>query len=166
MRPFVRTLMLGMALFPLCLLAHELGHLAVLRGLGGSGELLLRPWRFEFLPTSLPSLHVSGGRGLDPVRRVLFDALGPLAAALPLLIASRLTRDGPLRAALVANIGILCFFALIETLDYLLDSRLGRDLPVLGWEEFNYGLPLLAVFGAALGVATRPSRPPTSAVLA
>jgi hypothetical protein len=155
MRAALRALAFGVALFPLCLILHELSHLAVLRALGGTGALIVRPWRFEFLPATLPSLHVTGGPGLDPLRRVLFDLGGPLLAAVPLLVLAWLVRERALRAALFANVGILCFFAIIETADYLLDSRLGRDFPLLTWEEFNYGMPLLAVLVAAFTVRLR-----------
>ena len=144
-----RALLAGFVLFPACLFGHEVGHLGLLHLLGGQGELLTRPWRFEFLPLELPSLHVAGGSTLDPPRRLLFDMGGPLLAAVPLLVGLRLIRDGGLRAAFLANAGILVFFAVIETADYLLDLRPGDGLQFLGWEEFNYGLPALAVLAAA-----------------
>lgn len=146
----LRAVGLGIALVPACLVLHELLHLVVLGLLGGTGALVVRPWRFEFLPATLPSLHVSGGPALDPLRRVLFDLGGPLLATIPLLVAWRIARDRWTRAALAANVAVLCFFALVETADYLLDARLGRDLPLLTWEEFNYGLPLLMVPAAVL----------------
>ena len=145
MSPALRALALGVAIFPLCLGLHELFHLAVLISVGGSGALIVRPWRFEFLPATVPSLHVSGGTGLDLPRRLLFDLGGPLLATVPPLVVARLVREPGLRAALLVNVAILCFFAIIETADYLLDSRLGRDLPLLTWEEFNYGMPLVAI---------------------
>lgn len=146
----VRALAAGLILFPLCLLLHELFHLALLGALGGTGTLIVRPWHFEFLPLAIPSLHVTGGPGLDPLRRVLFDLGGPLLATLPLLALAAVLPRPALRAALLANVGILCFFAFLETADYLLDSRLGRDLPLLTWEEFNYGLPLLLLLFVAV----------------
>lgn len=152
MRTAFRALATGVILFPLCLVSHELFHLGVLKALGGSGALILRPWRFEFLPATLPSLHVSGGPGLDPPRRLLFELGGPLPAALLLLVVARPFREPAFRAALYANVVILCFFAIIETADYVLDWRLGRDFPLLTWEEFNYGIPLLALLAFA-GVA-------------
>lgn len=149
----VRTFLIALVLFPICLLLHELSHLGLLYVLGGQGSLIVRPWRFTALPLALPSLHVSGGGRLGFPLRLVFDFGGPGLVGLLALLALRWT-DGSLRVALLANAGILFFFAIIETADALLE-RAGADLSLLSWEEFNYGVPLLLIlFAVAAQEAT------------
>lgn len=151
-----RAFFLAVLLFLPCLLLHELTHLGLLYALGGQGVLIVRPWKFETLPLTLPSLHVAGAATLALPARLVFDFGGPGLVGGALLLAAGLTR-GSLRAALVANAAALFFFALVETADVLLD-RAGSDLGILTWEEFNYGIPVLLMLFAAATVSTLPRR--------
>jgi hypothetical protein len=146
----------AIALFPVCLLLHELDHLLVLRLLGGHGELIVRPWRAQFLPLTLPSVHVTGAGELALPARLAFDFGGPGLVALALTVAGVRLRSRLLAAALIANAAILLFYALIEAGDVVLDLA-GAEAGLLGWEEFNYGVPLLVVLIAAAAAARLPS---------
>jgi hypothetical protein len=147
---------LAIALFPVCLLLHELDHLLLLRLLGGHGELVVRPWRAQLLPLTLPSLHVTGGAELALPARLAFDFGGPGLVALALAVLAAALRARPVADAMIANAAILVFYALIETGDVVLDLA-GAQAGVLGWEEFNYGVPLLVVLVAAAAAARLPS---------
>lgn len=152
----LRTVLLALVLFPICLGLHELVHLGLLFALGGRGSLIVRPWRFETLPLALPSLHVTGAVTLALPARLVFDAGGPGLVGLAALLLALSTR-GSLRVALLANAASLFFFAFIETADVLLE-RAGSDLGILTWEEFNYGIPVLLILFAATSQARLPRR--------
>jgi hypothetical protein len=147
---------LAIALFPACLLLHELDHLLLLRLLGGHGELIVRPWRAQFLPLTLPAVHVTGAGELALPARLAFDFGGPGFVALALTMVAIGLRSRLLATALIANAAILVFYALIEAGDVVLDFA-GSEAGVLGWEEFNYGVPLLVVLVAAAAAARLPS---------
>ena len=55
---------------------------------------------------------------------------------------------------LLANLGILGFYAVIEPLDVLLDAA-GVNAPFLLWAEFNYGVPLAVLLVTAVLVSRR-----------
>ncbi|GAC1617413.1 MAG: hypothetical protein NVS9B1_26770 [Candidatus Dormibacteraceae bacterium] len=152
------VLALGVVIFPAALLLHEVFHLVLLAALGGHGLLVVRPWRFQFLALALPSLHVSGAEGLAFSRRVIFDFGGPGLAALLVAAAGFAARTPAPRTALYANAAILIFFAAVETADYLLDWIPALNLPFLGWEEFNYGVPLLVLGASGLALVRSSAR--------
>ena len=77
-----------------------------------------------------------------------------LRAAVALLgVLTLAVRGRVARAALVANLFVLAFYAVIEPVDVLLDATIG-GAPFLLWAEFNYGVPLL-VFLLAAFLASR-----------
>jgi hypothetical protein len=126
--------------------------------LGGHGTLIVRPWRATLLPLTLPSLHVTGAASLAVPARLAFDLGGPGLVGVALLVLTRWVRPPWVAAALVANAAILFFYALIEAADVLLDLA-GSEAGVLGWEEFNYGVPLLLLAVAAIAAARIRSAP-------
>ncbi|MDQ6742921.1 MAG: hypothetical protein M3Z97_08450, partial [Candidatus Dormibacteraeota bacterium] len=56
------------------------------------------------------------------------------------------------RTALVLNVGVLLFYALIESLYVVLESGLGVEGDWLTSVWLNYGLPLVAAVGVTLAV--------------
>jgi hypothetical protein len=60
------------------------------------------------------------------------------------------------RIALVANVVILIFYAVIEAGDLWLESVYDIDLPILTTPEFNYGVPALVIL-VAVYIAFRQS---------
>lgn len=153
------TLGLAVALFFPGLILHESLHLVVLHLVGGQGALIVRPWPFALVNLSLPSLHVQPIPALDFGRQLAVNFLGPALAAVLFAIPLLYVRDRRLRLALGASVGVLIFYAVIESADLLFDSYLNQDVGVLGTPEFNYGVPLAICIAAALLAAFgRPGR--------
>jgi hypothetical protein len=132
----------------LALATHEVMHLVTLYAIGSSGTLIVHGWRFTFLPVTVYSFHAQPAVPLALWPHVLFDFAGPALAALLLGALAISVREPPARVALVANLAILAFYALIEPADVLLDAA-QVPAPFLLWAEFNYGVPLLILLAAA-----------------
>jgi hypothetical protein len=129
-------------------------HLVALYAMGYQGTLVVRPWRFTFLPITVDSFHAQPAQALGFAPHLLFDFAGPALAALLLGLLALRVRDSLARTALLANLAILGFYAAIEPLDVLLDSaRLGA--PFLLYAEFNYGVPLLVLLTLTWRAARR-----------
>lgn len=143
------TFVVAIVLFLPGLALHEALHLAVLHLLGGGGTLIVRPWRFALVPLTLPSLHVQPAEAIGLARQLAVNFLGPAGAALMLAIPLLRLRDPRLRAALIANVAILAFYAAIEAADLIADSMDCADA-AFTTPEFNYGVPLAICLWAAL----------------
>jgi hypothetical protein len=141
-------LILGLAVYLIALATHEVMHLVTLYAIGSSGSLIVHGWRFTFLPLTVYSFHAQPAVPLALGPHILFDFAGPALAAILLGLLAASVRDPVARGALVANLLILGFYALIEPLDVLLDATIG-GAPFLLWAEFNYGVPLLVLLAAS-----------------
>src|SRR5207247_10682860 len=86
----------------------------------------------------------------DVVRQLIGSFFGPFltAARCASLLVS--VREPTTLAALIANVVILIFYAIIELGDLLLEKVWGVDLSLLTTPEFNYGVPLLVIVLTAL----------------
>ena len=146
--------MLGLAVYVIALATHEVMHLVALYAIGTSGTLIVHGWRFTFLPITVDSFHAQPAAPLAFGPHLLFNFAGPALAALLLAVLAFAVREPVARAALVANLVILGFYAVIEPLDVLLDATVG-GAPFLLWAEFNYGVPLLILLAAAFRVSRR-----------
>lgn len=153
------TLGIALALFFPGLALHESLHLVVLHLLGGQGSLVVRPWRFVLVDLSLPSLHVQPVPALDFGRQLAVNFFGPALAAMLFAIPLLYVRDRRLKLALGASVGVLFFYAVIESGYLLIDSYLNLEVGVLVTPEFNYGVPLAICVAAALIAALGRSRP-------
>ena len=102
------------------------------------------------LRTGGPREHLSAS-----VNDFLRSALAAALAGVLLALLTLAVHDRTARAALLANLVILGFYALIEPLDVILDAA-GADLRFLLWAEFNYGVPLLIALVAATLAALPP----------
>jgi hypothetical protein len=151
-----RVLLLSVLLFAAALGTHEVMHLLVLYAVGGTGSLVMRPWRLVLVDASIYALHVQPDQPIGLLRQSLVNFLGPTLAAVPLAVLLRYVRQPVVQLALAANIGILAFYAVIELGDLLIEELLNVDLPFLTTPEFNYGVPALIVLAAILAMATRP----------
>jgi len=147
-----RVLILSLLIFVLAFATHEVMHLLVLYAVGGQGTIVLRPWRLAFFDAQIFALHVSPDYPVGTVRQAIVNFLGPTLAAIPLVVVLAYVRERVVRIALIANVVILCFFAIIETVDYLAESVFDVDYPLLTTPEFNYGVPLLILIAAAYAV--------------
>jgi hypothetical protein len=147
------TFAIAVVLFFPGLLLHESLHLVVLQLIGGQGVLIIRPWAFALIDLSLPSLHVQPVPGLDVGRQLVLNFFGPALAAGLFAVPLLYVRDRRWRLALIANVGVLVFYALIEAGYVLADVYLHLELGVLVTPEFNYGVPLAIYIAAALAAA-------------
>jgi hypothetical protein len=154
-RAFAQTLGLSLVVYVLALACHEVMHLIALYAMGGQGTLIVRPWRFSFLPITIDAFHAQPAQPLAFLPHVAFDFAGPALALALLGLLTLAVRDRLARIALVANLLVLVFYAIIEPLDVVLDAA-GVDLRFLLWAEFNYGVPLLVLLVAAAYAARSP----------
>ena len=154
----LQTVVLSLVLFAVAFGAHEVMHLLVLYAVGGHGSIIVRPWRMGMIDASIGSVHVQPDQPIGLLRQLLVNFLGPVLAAIPLVVLLTYVRNPIARAAIGANAAILGFFALIEAADLLIEQLGDFDLGVLTTPEFNYGVPLLIILLAAFGVIWSPDR--------
>lgn len=140
-----RLLILSLLLFVAGLGAHEVMHLLVIYAVGSSGAIIVRPWQMGYLPITIYGLHAQPAQQLDVVRQSIVNFFGPALAAVPFAALLFYVREPIPLAALIANVVILVFYAIIELGDLLLEKVWNTDLPLLTTPEFNYGVPLLIV---------------------
>ena len=148
----LRALILSVLLFFVAFGAHEVMHLLVIYAVGGQGAIIVRPWRLGLVDFTIYALHAQPGQPLDVTRQAIVNFFGPFLAAVPLAALLLYVRERIAVAALVANIVILVFYAVIEAGDELLEAVNHVDVPLLTWPEFNYGVPVLIVALTALAV--------------
>jgi len=146
-----RVLIASLLLFVACFGAHEVMHLLVIYAVGSQGEIIARPWHLYFLDFSIWSVHAQPTEQLDVVRQSLVNFLGPFLAAIPFVVLLIWVREPIALAALIANVLILVFYAVIELLYVLGESVWHTDMPLLVTPEFNYGVPLAIILLTALG---------------
>lgn len=132
--------------------AHEVLHLLLIYAVGSSGVIVARPWQMGYLPFSIWSLHAQPSEQLDVVRQSIVNFGGPFLAALPFAVLIWYVREPIPLTALIVNVVILVFYAAIELGDLLLEKVWNTDVSLLTTPEFNYGVPLLVVIVAVLGV--------------
>ena len=150
---WLRVLILSILVFVVGFGAHEALHLLLIYAVGGSGVIVARPWEMGYLPFSIWSLHAQPAEQLDVFRQSIVNFFGPILAAIPLAALLLYVREPVPVAALVANVIILVFYAVIELGDLLLEVVWKTDLPLLTTPEFNYGVPLLVIVLTTLSVA-------------
>jgi len=148
----LQALVLSLLLFAAAFGTHEVMHLLVLYGVGGHGSIIVRPWHLSLVNATVDSLHVQPDQPIGPGRQLLVNVMGPVLAGLTLAVLLLYVRERVVRVALVANVAILAFYALIEGGDHLLDAVGDFDAGILTSPEFNYGVPLLIILVAALSL--------------
>lgn len=141
----VRVLLLSLLIFIAAFGAHEVMHLLVIYAVGSSGSIVVRPWHMGYLPFSIYGVHAQPIEQLDVVRQSIVNFLGPFLAAVPLAALIWYVREPIPLAALIANVVILVFYAVIELGDLLLENVWNTDFSLLTTPEFNYGVPLVVV---------------------
>lgn len=146
-----RVLILSVLLFVVGFGAHEVLHLLVIYAVGSSGSIVVRPWHMGYVDFTIYALHAQPSEQLDVFRQSIVNFFGPFLAAVPFAVLVWYVREPIPRAALVANVLILVFYAAIELGDLLLERVWNTDVAALTTPELNYGVPLLII---ALTVAT------------
>ncbi len=161
---WLRVLILSILLFIVGFGAHEVLHLLVIYAVGSDGSIIVRPWRMGYLPVTIYALHAQPAQQLDVVRQSIVNFFGPAIAAVPFMALLLYVREPIPVAALIANVVILLFYAVIELGDLLLEKVWDADVSLLTSPEFNYGVPLLVIAMTVVGVsllsAVRGSRIP------
>jgi hypothetical protein len=155
---WLRAFLLSAVLFPVGLATHEVMHLVVYSALGIQAVLLVTRWKLGLLGVWIFGLHAAPASGGDvPLRALLINnGLGPLLAA-ALLLALLLSldrRSRAARAALLANVLVLVFFAGIELAYPLVEDVGHANADVLLLPEVNYGAVLL-ILAATTAAMTR-----------
>lgn len=168
---FLRAFVIAAVLFPVGLATHEVMHLAVYSALGVPAVLQVTHWHFGLRALSrltIFGLHAAPtGSAQVPFRILLANnGLGPLLAALPLLVVWLAVdgRSSGVRAALLANVIVLLFFSAIELAYPLTEQVGGVDGDVLLLPEVNYGAALL-ILVLVTGIAAWRSAPPRLRVI-
>ena len=152
---FARAFGLSVLLFPIGLATHEVAHLAIFSALGIPASLVVTSWKLGSLGTPIWGLHAAPAAPLPLASLVLNNGLGPLVAAALLVVvwASLDRRSRAARAALLANVLALVFFASIEMAYPLLESVARVDADVLLLPEFNYGTVLAILLATTAAAA-------------
>jgi hypothetical protein len=148
-----RVLVVSVLLFIAGFGAHEVMHLLVIYAVGSQGEIIARPWHLYFLDFSIWSVHAQPTEQLDVARQAIVNFFGPFLAAIPFAVLLIYVREPIALTALIANVLILVFYAVIEVLYVLLEAVWHTDAPLLVTPEFNYGVPLAIIALGAAAVA-------------
>ena len=148
----LRVLILSLLIFVAAFGAHEVMHLLLIFAVGAQGEIVARPWQLGFVNFSIWSLHAQPTSQLDVVRQSIVNFFGPFLAAVPFAALLLYVREPVPMAALIANVVILVFYAVIELGDLLLEQVWNTDVKLLTTPEFNYGVPLAIILLTTLSV--------------
>lgn len=148
----IRVLILSLLIFAGAFGAHEVMHLLVIYAVGGQGSIVVRPWRLGLIDFTIYALHAQPAQPLDVTRQAIVNFLGPTLAAVPLGALLVYVRERVAVAALIANVMILVFYAIVEGGDLLLEQVYHTDVALLTWPEFNYGVPALIIVLTVLTV--------------
>ena len=149
----LRVLILSILLFFVGFGAHEVMHLLLIYTVGSSGAIVVRPWHMGYVDFTIYALHAQPAQELDVARQSVVNFFGPFLAAVPFAALLLYVRHPVAVAALIANVVILVFYAVIELGDLLLERVWNTDIPVLTTPEFNYGVPILVIVLTAATVA-------------
>jgi len=141
----VRVVIVSLLVFVAAFGTHEVMHLLLIYAVGAQGSIIARPWRLGFFDSSIWSLHAQPAQPLDVVRQSIVNFFGPFLAAVPFTALLWYVREPIALAALIANVVILVFYAIIELGDLLLEQVWHTDVWLLTTPEFNYGVPLLVI---------------------
>jgi hypothetical protein len=150
---WLRVLVLSLLLFVAAFGAHEVMHLLLIYTVGSQGSIVVRPWRLGYVDITIYALHAQPVEQLDIVRQSIVNFFGPLLAAVPFAALLLYVREPIPLAALIANVVILVFYAIIELGDLLLEEVWNTDLSLLTTPEFNYGVPLGVIALTVLAVS-------------
>ena len=134
---------LSYALMLVGLCVHEVGHLVVLFGMGKTGALIIMPWRSGLFNYNIYGLHVEPYPPLGTLDQAVLNLLGPIVAIIPFALLLFYLKDRVPRVAIIGNILVLVFFAVLESSYELLESALEREIGILGSPEFNIGVAVL-----------------------
>jgi hypothetical protein len=155
---FVRAFLLTLVIFPVAGATHEVGHLAAYSFFGYPASLQVTPWQSVLFGVKVFGVHAAPGEPPTVPVHVAVDFLGPAAAAALLSVLWLAVPRGAARTGLLANLLVLVYFAIVETVFAVGENVAHVDMDALTVPELNYGVCLAIVIGT-VALATRPSAP-------
>jgi hypothetical protein len=163
---FVRALLLSVVIFPIAEATHEVGHLAAYSFFGYPASLQVTPWQSALFGVKVFGVHAAPGVPPTVPVHVAVDFLGPAAAAVLLSVLWLAVPRGAVRTALLANVLVLVYFAIVETAFAVGENVAHVDMDALTVPELNYGACLAIVIGTvAAGMRPPAPRPGTAPAL-
>ena len=157
----LRPFLLAVVIFPVAEAAHEVGHLAAYSFFGYQASLLVTPWRSVLFGFQVFGVHAAPAVTPTVPVHVAVDFLGPTAAAFLLSLLWLAVPRGTARTALLANILVLVYFAVVETVFAVGENVAHVDVDLLTVPELNYAA-CLAIVVATVVVGTRRAGHPPS----
>ncbi len=145
-RIVVVALLLAVAAFGAGLVVQLLAVYSV----GSDGSIVARPWHLGYVNLTIWTLRAEPASHLDAVRQSIVAFAGPFLAAVPLAALLWYVREPIPMAALIANVIILVFDAVLGVLVVLLQNVWSTQVALLTTPEFDYGVPLAVVLLTAL----------------
>jgi hypothetical protein len=152
---FLRAFLLAVVIFPVAEATHEVGHLAAYSFFGYPAALQVTPWRSVLFGVKVFGVHAAPGVAPTMPVHVAVDFLGPAAAAFLLSVIWLAVPRGAVRTALLANVLVLVYFAIVETVFAVGENVAHVDMDALTVPELNYGV-CLAIVVATVALGTRP----------
>jgi hypothetical protein len=152
---FLRCFLLAVVIFPIAEATHEVGHLAAYSFFGYQASLLVTPWQSALLGFRVFGVHAAPAVTPTVPVHVAVDFLGPAAAAFLLSVLWLAVPRGAVRTALLANVLVLVYFSIVETVFAVGENVAHVDMDVLTVPELNYGACLVVVI-ATVFAGTRP----------
>lgn len=146
----IQAFVLSYIMALVALAVHEVAHLVILFVMGKTGVLLVAPWRLGLSNYYIYGLHAQPTMELTFAEHAFLNLLGPVIAMIPFTLLYYYSRDLLVpRTALIANLFILVFFALLEFSYVLLEEFSKGDVGILGSPEFNIGIPIIIILGTS-----------------
>ena len=152
---FLRAFVLAVLIFPVAEATHEVGHLAAYSFFGYPASLQVTPWQSVLFGVRVFGVHAGPAVAPSVPVHVAVDFLGPAVAAVLLSALWLAVPRGAARTALMANVLVLTYFAVVETVFAVGEFVAHLEMDVLTVPELNYGVCLAIVVGTA-AVASRP----------
>ena len=153
---FVLAFLLAVVIFPVAEATHEVGHLAAYSFFGYQASLQVTPWQSVLFGFKVFGVHAAPAVPPTVPVHVAVDFLGPAASAFLLSVVWLAVPRGAVRTALLANVLVLVYFAIIETVFAVGENVAHLEMDALTVPELNYGICLLIVVGT-VAAGTRPS---------
>src|SRR2546430_3694906 len=154
----LRAFLLAVVIFPVAEATHEVGHLAAYSFFGYPASLQVTPWQSALFGVRVFGVHAAPAVPPSVPVHVAVDFLGPAAAAVLLSLLWLAVPRGAVRTALLANLLVLVYFAIVETVFAVGENVAHAEMDALTIPELNYGVCLAIVVGTAALATRRPSR--------
>ena len=150
--------LLAVVIFPVAEATHEVGHLAAYSFFGYPAALQVTPWQSVLFGIRVFGVHAASAVPPSVPVHVAVNFLGPAAAAALLSVLWLSVPRGAVRTALLANVLVLVYFAVVETVFAVGENVARVEMDALTVPELNYGVCLAIVVGTVIAGGRRPGR--------